>query len=136
MSLINAAGKLNVPTQEELSLMDHAVEIITFTDGKLDDGTPYWAYVAVQPSKYAEFIAATKARRRITLNEYGRVVKYGFDAVVPDAVKEEMKRDYGFDDQYLDNMAKKAGEEMTAFNKKKEANRLDDIVAMLKKKLN
>jgi hypothetical protein len=132
-TLLNTEGKLAHPTAADLQAADAVSEIICFTDGKLNDGTPYWAYLAVKPSKYASFHAATKARQSMMLSDYGRIIRYGNDAAVPAEEQEVMKNEYGFDDHYVEKLVKKAEVEQDVFLKQKEDKRLMDIVAMMKK---
>lgn len=132
-SILNESGELPEPTAEDLLAADEAAEILALTTGATDEGKPYWMYAAILPSKYQAFMEATKARQRIEISDYGRPLRYGFDAAVPPDVQEEMKREYGFDKDYVPTLIKKATAEREAFLKAKENARINGIVAMLKK---
>jgi hypothetical protein len=132
-SLLNASGKLAVPTQADLQTADEVAEIICFVEGTLDDATPYWVYLALKPSKYASFISVTKAPQTFLLSDYGTVLRYGTEALVPVEAQEQMKCEYGFDDRYVDKLVKKAEAEQDRFLKQNEERRLGDIVAIMKK---
>ena len=60
------SGKLIPPSPDELLAADANSSIIVLDRGKLKSGNPYWAYVAVKPSKYAEFMRKAKAARNHT----------------------------------------------------------------------
>lgn len=103
----------------------------------MQNGKPYWVYLAVKPSKYKEFMQAAKAHKTIRHKDYGKIVKRGFDKHIPLAVQEEMKQKYGFDDDYTNTLAQKLKAARTKFDKQQEDQKIGDIVAMLKmKKLN
>jgi len=130
----DSSGTLKEPTAAEVAAADSDSAIIVLNRGKLDDGAPYWAYIAVKPSRYREFIKATEERRRVLLEEYGAFLHYGYGEDVPESVREEMKSSYGFDENYVDNLTKKVKDARAAFFKQQENQRIDDIVTMLKKK--
>jgi hypothetical protein len=126
-------GTVKSMAAEQLAAADAANSyVIELDHGTLEDGTPYWAYIAVKPSKYEEFKRITAAHQPIVLADYGNILKYGFDQQVPDAVKEEMKREYAWDDNYLTTLANDVKKEQGVFIKKQEEMRITDIVAMLK----
>lgn len=127
------AGKLKDLSPEQLAEADATSEIITFTNGTLEDDTPYWAYLAVPPSRYAEFLARTTAREALVLTEYGRVLECGLEESPPEEVKEAMRLQYGFDENYIGMLVERAKAEQKEFLGQKETRRIDDIVAMLKK---
>ena len=54
-------GTLNDMTDEELAAADADSSVIELSQGTLGDGTPYWAYSEVKPSKYKKFKLLTAA---------------------------------------------------------------------------
>lgn len=127
------SGKLKPLTPAQLAEADATSEIVAFTDGALDDGTPYWAYLAVLPSRYREFLERSEAREPMVLADYGRILEFGLDDAPPEEIREAMRLQYGFDENYMGTLIEKAKEEQKEFLGQKEAQRIDDIVAMLKK---
>jgi len=123
-----------MPTAAELAAADSHSAIIVLDQGSMKTGRPYWAYLAVTPSKYKEFIEATKARKPIRHKDYGKVLKHGFAKQVPLDVQDEMKREHGFDEHYLETLAKELRVARTQFDKQQEDKKIGDIVAMLKMK--
>jgi len=121
-------------TPEELAAADKDSAVIVCDYGTSADGRPYWVYLAVKPSMYKQFLKETAAHRPISFEEYGEILKYGYDQEVPLAVKEEMKLKYNFDDQYMAKLTQKVIQAQIVFFKNKETQRIGDIVAMLKKK--
>jgi len=74
------------PLRGELEAADAAGEALIVLDrGQLEDGTPYWAYVAVKPSKHREFMQLGKTRQPRRISDYGAILKYGLERGVPDA---------------------------------------------------
>jgi len=129
------SGKLKKYTAEELAEADKTSSMLALDQGMLEDGkTPYWAYIAVKPSKFEEFIKITAARQKMNLADYGEILEYGFDAQVPESVQETMKSKYGFDKDYKTKLVDKVKQAQAEFLKSQENQRLGDIVAMLKKK--
>ena len=129
------SGKIKPPIREELKAADEAGEAIIVLDrGTIEDGTPYWAYVAVRPSRYEEFMRLGKNRQPKRINDYGAILKYGFDAEVPYDVRQFMEQANGFDDHFEEKLAAKVKTARIEFLKQQESQRISDIVAMLKKK--
>ncbi len=120
-------------TAEELRAADAHSSVIELDRGRLENGTPYWAYVAVRPSRYKEFKRVTAEHRPFRLRDYGIVLKHGFDEAVPLSIKEEMKRDYGCADSFLVALAADVRKAQAAFVREREHLRIGNIVAMLKK---
>ena len=100
----------------------------------MEDGRPYYAYIAVRPSMYKEFKEITDAGEGLTLGEYGEVIAAGFEAKPPRAVVKDMRETYGFDEQFTEKLVQKIRQEQTVFMEQQEKKRLDNIVDMLKKK--
>lgn len=130
------SGKLREPTEAELVAADAdpAAAVIVLDDGVLEDGSPYWLYIAVKPSKYKEFLGLLRSQARMRLADYGTILRYGFEKEVPASVKEEMKRQYGCDDAFMAKVAADVKAEQQLFLRQQEDRRLADIVSMLKKK--
>jgi hypothetical protein len=131
---LEPSGKLKLLTPEELAAADIDSTIIVLNTGVLEDGTPYWAYVAVKPSRYSEFMRLTASRQPISLKEYGEILKCGLDKTVPEAARQEMARDYGCDDNYLSLLAEDVRKAQLAYLTDQVSHNIGDIVAKLKKK--
>ena len=129
------SGKIQSPSREALEAADNGGEsIIVLDQGVLADGTPYWAYIAVNPSKYREFIQLSKAKKPKRLDAYGTILKYGFERDIPEAAKQVMKDEYGFDEHYETKLVGQIKAARLTFLKQQESQRIGDIVNMLKKK--
>ena len=127
------SGALKPYTAEELAAADHTSSVLVLDQGTLDNGVPYWAYLAVRPSKYAEFMEFTAARKPIRLTEYGVILEYGLDAEVPADVQQAMKQKHGFDNDYKAKLIREIKKAQAEFLENQENKRIGDIVAMLKK---
>jgi len=129
-----ASGRLKPPSAGELAEADEKDSILAYTRGTMEDGTPYYAYVAVKPSKYQEFHARTVERRTMVLGDYGKVIAAGFEPEAPPEVVADMRQRYGIDDQYEEKLVQRVLKQQSVFVEKQETSRLQDIVSMLKSK--
>jgi hypothetical protein len=128
------SGKIMPPSAEELAVADAEVDIIVLDTGTFEDGTPYWAYVGIKPSKYSTFMGMTSQQKLIAFEDYGTILKHGFEKEVPAHIKEEMKNNHNFDEHYIERLRKDIIDTQTVFLKQQEAKRINDIVSMLKNK--
>jgi hypothetical protein len=130
----DAFGNLKTNTLQEIATMESDSDaVIVFDHGSTDDGRPWWAYIAVRPSRYDEYLLARKGHQAILLSDYGTVLKYGFNAEVPLTAKEEMKERYGFDEHFRENLLRDIQQAREAFLKQRD-NEISDIVKRLKHK--
>lgn len=129
-----SSGKLKPQSPEALKKADEGASIIAYTDGVTASGRPYYAYIAVKPSKYREFYERTKARESMRLGDYGKIIVYGYETKPPPAVVEHMREKFGFDDEYEAKLQAEVARQRTQFSIDQEEKRLLDIVAMMKAK--
>jgi len=129
-----SGGKVKLPSDEELAKADGETAILAYSNGTTEDGRPYYAYVAVKPSKYKEFYALTAARQALVIAEYGSVIRGGFEKEPPLEVLNEMREIYGFDNEFQEKLAHEAKKQLVAFLQKEEEARIDGIVRMLQHK--
>jgi hypothetical protein len=130
----DSSAQVVAPSAQELSAADEAEQaVLAYTHGNLSDGRPYYAYVAVKPSKYAAFYAATAERRRMRIGDYGTVIKGGLEITPPPEVIKEMRVRYGFDDQYEEKLKEQALKQQKDFVVRREELRIENAVAMLKR---
>jgi hypothetical protein len=127
-----SSGKLKQPTSEELASADKDTAIVAISTGKQANGEPYYAYIAVKPSKYAEFYRRSKQRESINLDDYGTIIAAGPEIVPPTEVAKRMSDEYGFDPDFEKKIEAELIKEREKFGTKKENERINDIVAMLK----
>ena len=130
----DSSGKVKHSSADELAQADQNTAILSYVHGTMEDGRPYYAYVAVKPSKYREFHALTAAKKAMVIGEYGTVVAAGFELEPPADVVKEMREVYGFDDEYETKLKQEGLKQQEAFFAKQEKTRIDDIVAMLQKR--
>ena len=122
------------PPVAKIRNADEDAGIICFTSGLMEDGRPYWVYLAVKPNKYQEFKKLTDEGKGMTFSDYGTVVAGGFGKEVPASVKQEMKEKYGFEDLSQRDLTKQFYEAQAFFVQQQESEHIADIVEMLKKK--
>jgi len=126
-------GKFVPPTKEEQLKADESAAIVVLSKGTQANGAPYWAYMAIPPSKYQEFHRLSKERQAFNLEEYGEVIICGCDKEPPAAAKEQMKAEYDFDEEFSKKLEARMLEESKNHIEKVEDKRIMDIVSMLKK---
>jgi len=85
---------IKAPTTEEMSIADDNFEIIVLSTGKMDDNSPYWAYLSILPSRYESL---KNAEPPFDLEEYGTIIKAGEGEEPPEDVKKEMELEIGAD---------------------------------------
>src|ERR1700759_2968649 len=79
--------------------------IVVLCRGKDKYGRDFWAYMCIKPSMAESF---KKARDGGSLNliDYGTILEAGEGTEVPADVKDLMRRNYGFRDDYEDQLLK------------------------------
>ena len=127
------SGKIIQPSAEELAAADEEIDIITYTKFTTLDGSPYYAFLAVKPSKYKEYSDMVVSKQPMNLSDYGKILASGYAAKPPDEVIEEMHERYGYLEKYEGKLVEEAKKQQKVFHDKKEATKLLDIVALLKK---
>ena len=127
-------GTLELPTDQELVLLDKDNAILAYSQGIMEDGRAYWAYIAVIPSRYREFRTLTAARTSLQLRDYGEIIDAGYGEDAPESVHETMRREYGFNPAFKQHIIDDITAQQRAFVQAREDQRIDDIVAMLKKR--
>lgn len=95
-----------LPPQEELEAADDAVAIIHLCSGQTADGKDFFAYVAMKPSRYMQYIEATQRGDEVLLRDYGDILESGFGLVPSVKVQDEMQRKYGVDPTFFEELTK------------------------------
>lgn len=126
-------GTFAVPSAEAFAQADEDTAILAYTHGTMDDGRPYYAYVAVKPSLYQEFYRKSAAREPIVIGQYGTVVEGGFEASPPPDVQQRM-RELGFDEKLEEKLTQAAKKQLKAIHERQEVERIQGIVEMLRAK--
>ncbi len=127
-------GALALPDTNALLKADEDSAVVVYVCGVVDDGRPYYAYIAVKPSLYPEFARLSAAQAEITPEAYGIILASGFAAEAPAEVIADMRHTYGFDETYLEKLRQGVIFQYHCFLKEKEDKRLSGIIAQLQKK--
>ena len=128
------SGKIKAPTAEQLAALDAESSVLAYTSGTMPDGRHFYAYVAVTPSRYAEFHRKTAAREQMIIGEYGEVIEGGFEASAPADIRQRMREEYGFDEQYEKKLLHEISAEREVFFQKQQEDRIANGLAILLKK--
>jgi len=129
----DTSGRLKPPSNEAAASADAATDIVALVTGTAADGSAYFVYLAVPPSKYRAFVDATRRGEPMDLSGYGRVLCDGHAPSPSDDVRRMMRDQYGFDEEFEQRLIAEVLKEQAGFLKEQEEKRLGDIVAMLKK---
>jgi len=127
-------GSVEAPSQEELENLDIDTYVIAYTNGTLTDGRPYYAYIAVMPSKYQEFYDLTSNGKPMVLSNYGEVIVADFEEKPPQEIIDFMVENYGFENDLGANLQKELSQQRGASIQKVELDRIQDIVSKMKQK--
>ena len=90
---------------EEKPKTDDLTRVIVLVYGMLDNGNPFWVYVAVKPSKYQPFLAAQKDGS-LDLHQFdgfGEIIVSGEGRLPPDEVTLKVAEMYQTDPSTLFN---------------------------------
>lgn len=72
---------------------DKSVEMLVLIAGQRQDGSDFWAYAAIPPSKYTAFTEA-EAKGAYRLNDYGRVLTSGDGLQPPSGLEQQLREKY------------------------------------------
>lgn len=128
----DTSGNIKPSAQQDLQHADSRASIVAYTSGTSASGRPYYAYIAVKPSKYREFCRRSEARETFRLGDYGHILVYGFEAKPPANVVKHMNDKYGFDEHYEARLREEISKQRKQFSIDQEEQRLINIVAMMK----
>jgi hypothetical protein len=129
---LESTGKVQKPTAEELKAADENSGVLCLSKGVLDSGKPYFAYIAVKPSKFEEFYRRSSARETFVLDDYGMIIYMDELPEPPIEVQENMREFYGFDEDLPKKLLEELKTARAEYGVKNEEKRIMDIVAMLK----
>ena len=96
------------PADDLREAIDGNVEVIVLVQGNVSDGRAFWAYVSMPPSRYSAFKALEAANQGYRLEEWGTILRHGFESAPPLDVKVEMHDAYGADDAFEANVMRLA----------------------------
>ena len=96
----------NLPSKQDLKEADEDTAVIVLSQGILADGDSYYAYVAIEPSKYVEFKKAETSGKPYKLSDYGTIIKWERKAAPTNEVMDDMELRLGLDHQYEEKVVK------------------------------
>lgn len=86
---------------------DELVDMIMLAKGRVFDGTPYWAYVKVPPSKLLQFRMAMENGANNIL-DYGFIIAIGYTEHPPEDIQKEMEKDYPIQHSFEEQVVEEA----------------------------
>ena len=116
------SGKLRQPTAEEWKKADEEDAILSLSRGTAADGRPYYAFIAVTPSKYAEYYRLSMEHKPFILDDYGTVIISEYLAEPPEDVLDWMAEDYDYDPDFQEKVTEQFQKEGAEFLSKGEDN--------------
>ncbi len=82
--------------EEDVAKADEEFAVIVYVKGKNDFGKPFYAFIAVPPTKLEEVKAKQGNGQKLNLNDY-EIICYGSRETPPPEVIEDMKKEYDVD---------------------------------------
>lgn len=108
--MMNSTPNIPMPSADDLAKADQEVSIMVLVRGTLATSDPFWAYLAIPPSKYLPFKQA-EAAGGYSMSDFGEVVEMDIGSTEPPAeVKQKMERDYNVNHNFESDVRKKAEE--------------------------
>jgi len=89
-------------SQQEWQDVDVKSSIIQLCCGHTGDHRPFWAYMAIKPSLYQEYIEKSDAGDVVNLEYYGSSLQKGWGSLPPAEIQEQMKKKYNIDHSFED----------------------------------
>ena len=74
-------------TPDVLVKADAEAGIVHLMTGQTGSGENFWAYIAVKPSRYEDFILSSRAQEEMNLHEFGDILESGFGTEPPADVR-------------------------------------------------
>lgn len=94
----------NLYTQIDFDTLDRQASILYLLCGTDCDDEDFYAYMAIQPSRYREFLLKQSLNDPFTPTDYGVVIESGLGVLPPKELQEDMKQNYGFDPKYQEEI--------------------------------
>jgi len=114
-------------SEQETQKVDDLTRIIVLVYGALDNGNPFWVYVAVKPSQYEGFMKAQKdgSLDLYDFDGYGEIIVSGESKLPPDEVTLKVAEMYQTDPSTLFKQTdpEKEAEELAASLEKDNKNK-------------
>jgi len=82
-------------------MADLLCTLMVLCRGNMSNGTPFWAYMCIKPSRAKMFYDARR-QGRLNLEDYGTILEWGEGVEPPDAVKKQMRDKFGMRDDFED----------------------------------
>lgn len=83
--------------------LDEKARIIVLVRGELEEGGPYYAYLALMPSKADAYEKAMASGKVVSLSEFGKVIEWGKGENPPEDVVQRME-ELGFNHRFEEEL--------------------------------
>ena len=80
-----------------LSTLEDDETVMVLCNGKVPDGTEFYAFVNIRANQLADFYDFIRNGKEIRLGEFGEVVRSGEGLEPPADVRKEMEAEYNLD---------------------------------------
>jgi len=97
--------KESMPPKELLEEADADNAIIVLTTGEMENGSSFYAYLAIKPSKYLDFLEAEK-KGDYKLSDYGKVIEMGEGENPSTQVMKKMEKEFGIRHDFEEEFVK------------------------------
>lgn len=99
------SGTIGTRQSKHTSKPEVVDSIMLLCQGRDTSNVAYWAYICMLPT-HAELFAQARNRGRLDLEDYGTIIEYGQGEQPPPEVKKRMREQFGFQDDYEEQLLK------------------------------
>jgi hypothetical protein len=80
-----------------LSALEDDESVMVLCNGKMPDGTEFYAFVNIRANQLAHFYDSVRNGKEIRLGEFGEVIRSGEGLEPPVEIRKEMEAEYNLD---------------------------------------
>lgn len=92
-----------LPSKDEWAKADEKFSVYVLTQGVSAEKVPFWAYLAIPPSKYLAYKNA-EMNEGMTLSDYGEVIAMGMGYDPPEDIMRQMEEEFGVDHAFEESI--------------------------------
>lgn len=98
----------------DYAAMDQYFAIAQLITGQTGNGVDFYAYMAMYPSRYREYLERVQNFEPLIIENYGRVLHKGWGTLPSASIQREMFEKYGIDHRFFPQLMREIGDQMHA----------------------
>lgn len=88
-------------TEGQLKKLDGIHDLVEIFHGIDEDGSVFYAYMAIYPSKYMEYKNKIHNQEDLNLEDYGRILYSGKGDIPSAEIQQQMEEEHGIDHAHM-----------------------------------